>query len=968
MEITTIFLEQLEKLVSLFKQNDTYELEAKYKNKITVKDFSIVLKYLRSLNYNEIIHDDVLDIFVNVENINYRISLSGQNEITQYCKTNILPKNVVILTKQFQNSLYFPEVNVKIDLKNEIPVLSARKQREITNNILDKGFRLKKRYSYTDPTNTFRFDLTLLRSPKINDKLLYFKKFSESRIHSLPVEYEIEIELINRENKLFAKKFINTIIEIYSIISNEENIISNKEKDSVLREYITLVYGKDKGFILNKALKNLTYRPKDYFAGPQPITLEMKNIIDPDLGITTIKNNYTVTEKADGERMLLYINNIGKCYFINNRLDIKFTGVKLDSISNMLFDGEYITKDVLKNDIKLYGIFDIYFNDSHNVADLPLVNGRLNLMKKIVNKIQSKFNDKSIEIFVKEFRYENIFEDCKYILEQNTLGKYKYYIDGLVFTPKDLAVGGSFVGDKSAFIKTWNKVFKWKPPQDNTIDFLVKYKNDDFTNINNINHKVLSLFVGYNPVQMKNISVLDYLQNKLEIKNEYIEYPFLPGEMLNNETFSKCYMQINTQKDALKCKNGDEITDYSIVEFAYKNDESIIYPLRWIPLRVRNDKTEMLRRTGLAGTANDFNTALNIWKSIKYPVTYELITGTKSITKADITDEDDIYYYRTTTRDKFASKQMMDYHNTFIKNKLLISKFTGTLFDLSCGKGGDLSKWLEYNYTKVLGVDISKDNIENPVDGIYARLIKNKLYDKSKHTYVFTKLDSSRKFTNEYFDELDNDYSQLAKNIWGIDKIAGLEKYYNFVENKFDVVSCQFSIHYFFENEEKLDNLIWNIDKHLKTGGYFIGTCLDGCKVKDKLKGIKKGDSINGKKGDKIIWNIRKMYSSNNLPTYGEAIDVYMESIGNIISEYLVNFDILVAKLAKYNIVPVNKEELTKLNLENSYEHFDKQYNRLDDIEELTSDEKIYSFMNMWFVFVKKENTGIIKKKIIKKI
>ena len=37
----------------------------------------------------------------------------------------------------------------------------------------------------------------------------------------------------------------------------------------------------------------------------------------------------------------------------------------------------------------------------------------------------------------------------------------------------------------------------------------------------------------------------------------------------------------------------------------------------------------------------------------------------------------------------------------------------------------------------------------------------------------------------------------------------------------FDTVSCQFSIHYFFKNEESLDMLLENVSNSLKEGGKF---------------------------------------------------------------------------------------------------------------------------------------------------
>ena len=71
-----------------------------------------------------------------------------------------------------------------------------------------------------------------------------------------------------------------------------------------------------------------------------------------------------------------------------------------------------------------------------------------------------------------------------------------------------------------------------------------------------------------------------------------------------------------------------------------------------------------------------------------------------------------------------------------------------------------------------------------------------------------------------------------------------LKKWFGTVGKGFDVVSTQFAIHFFYENEQTLDNFCANVNDALKTGGYFIATTLDGDKVHDKLKNVEKGESI----------------------------------------------------------------------------------------------------------------------------
>ena len=53
---------------------------------------------------------------------------------------------------------------------------------------------------------------------------------------------------------------------------------------------------------------------------------------------------------------------------------------------------------------------------------------------------------------------------------------------------------------------------------------------------------------------------------------------------------------------------------------------------------------------------------------------------------------------------------------------------------------------------------------------------------------------------------------------------------------RFDIVSCQFSIHYLFECEKKIRNFLTNASKQLRVGGYFIGTTTDSEVLISKLR------------------------------------------------------------------------------------------------------------------------------------
>jgi hypothetical protein len=57
-------------------------------------------------------------------------------------------------------------------------------------------------------------------------------------------------------------------------------------------------------------------RTTDSLIGPQPVTLELKNLDKPQPGTISILEGYTVTDKADGDRAQVFVTD-GKAYLID---------------------------------------------------------------------------------------------------------------------------------------------------------------------------------------------------------------------------------------------------------------------------------------------------------------------------------------------------------------------------------------------------------------------------------------------------------------------------------------------------------------------------------------------------------------------------------------------------------------------------------------------------------------------------
>ena len=140
-----------------------------------------------------------------------------------------------------------------------------------------------------------------------------------------------------------------------------------------------------------------------------------------------------------------------------------------------------------------------------------------------------------------------------------------------------------------------------------------------------------------------------------------------------------------------------------------------------------------------------------------------------------------------------------------------------------------------------------------------------------------------------------------TKNIETIGKVA-----YNnhaIAKTGFNIVSCQFALHYFFKDKPTLKNFMINIVECTALNGIFIGTCYDGAKVFNLLK----ENNFTAYNDEELILNISKKYNEdtfpNNVSSLGYAIEIFQESINKPVVEYLVNFDFLIRIMENYGFV-----------------------------------------------------------------
>jgi SAM-dependent methyltransferase len=1043
MEITSQQFENIQAYLRLAKSSPGFECESRFNRKtmtIQKEEFSRVFSYVldTSSGFTTLGETQTLDISIPNEQHweGYRYHLGGgKSGVMQYCKTGILPPHgpANSCDRKYRVEDHAPilldEYHIKIDLKHEEiqedPAVIDSFRRAIMSENSLKFYRYKKRYSYSK--GSFRVDLTIVKESKMPSR-----NFAQSGVlQSILDIFDIEVEYISNKNeddseaisvggadpssssssssssstknknKQTSVPIEYAVQEWFVILGNILRSLSQKhiimkvsEMNDVLKSFVRYATGRSLPSSVDAAA--IRKDPRRYeMKAPKPVTLEKVNALSPTETSVTIRSGYTVTEKADGLRYLLFITENGRGYLIDNAMDITYTGIMFEN-KPCILDGELLREGSAGTPMFQYMVFDIYLYEGRNVMNLPLVSAsasasvsgsvsasvsgsvsasasasasvsgsnedtRLGLAAKVLKSTaMTRLQDIKLNIVLKEFLVGSpdndisIFKCAKQILNKIDSRILLYDTDGLIFTPIGPAMSG--------------KQFKWKPASERTFDLRVKYTSG--TNRITVQGKDFTYRMASLTVTAANESTLNPLL-VLQGKSQ-------PSAIGRSEAvFATCYLPLesDTSNRVLTTKTKDSIANNAIVEFCY-DIEQPNEMLRWIPKIIRHDKV----------VPNYIDTAKSVLNSIVMPLTPEMIMGLEPIEMDGAIDET-YYQGQIENRETATMKPMFDFHNTWVKRMHLLNRFKGTntrLFDIGVGRGADIDKWIEAGYTYVVGIDKASEGIYSAKDGAYKRYsdyIKTGRLDSSKNSMVFMSMDAEQVWTPNYIKSLTpNENKYLAEVIFGTipeKKVTEnhLRPFYGMATKKggFNVVSCQFAVHYFFKNLRTLDNLCENLKSIIAPGGYFIGTCFDAYLVNNLLLNLPKGDGISRTDSSgKIQWKITKEYEdytrSNPMESIGKCINVFVRSIGRAFDEYLVDFDLMTMQLAQIGLHPLSESECVQVGLKASSGTFKELH---EDLVNYVNDRKNkaptrallnaaknmdvhqceFSFLNRWFVF-----------------
>ena len=949
-------------------------IEKKESNRISINNYNLI-KEITSLIYNkrnDVIFKLILSKYLS-DKKNYELIKKIRND------SNIIDfKNFDLRLKMF-----------KEDIPSEKEINYLKKiGRDESQNII---FRYKQRTSLILINNSdvnLRIDLTDVKSSK-----------NIKNLHDSASNYELEVEFTIKKKKKNDSKYLNRIMNelkrLLMVVQESNYIISNPEKKLVLDSYKKLF-----------SIKEDRLR----FIGRQAQSLEIQHVVD------IIPNKYAVTDKADGDRYLLFIlkNNV---YLISTNLEIKNTGIvlnkKQEKYNNTVLDGELIF--LKKHNRHIFMIFDgLYFCNNSLMEENDLMK-KLSYADEVINncfilekqnghkmkEYKGSFNiNKIIDFHNNQFErfVESLNKDIS-IDKKHVLIRRKYFINVFGGANNEIFKYSSILYNKIMFSNDVKMPYnldgliyhplmnlqlveyKFKPPKQNSIDFYITFERDNETN------KILTLYDNSddNLVENKEYRVINLHVGKV-VKGT--EYPVLFQHEAKRHL---CYIYLKDGE--VRDIEGNIIMDKTVVEFYYDNDSSIKNDyFRWTPIRTRFDKTESVSKYKKK-YGNYITTAESVWRSIVNPFTLDDIESladeknyNESVEKLRkridhnliLSERNQNKYYKFQSN---IGKLQRNFHN-WIKDMLITtycSPIDGrkvNVLGIAEGRGGDIMKFYRAKVNFMLATDVSSDVIESSTDGALSRYRK---FKSQKHLTNFTKMaflqaDATVKF----------DYESQKKKILNMtpnnEKL--LKKYFNDEKMMFDRINCQFAIHYFFRNEDCWNNFTYNINNFLKNDGYIIITCFDGDMVNNlfKEKDIYEANYTDSKGVKRTFFSLKKNYKKTDKLGLGLSLSVFLSSfMDDYETEYLVSKDFLIKELKeKCNLELVDTRlfsELYETN-KNYFKNVIKYEDNLKTRDFLTNVSKYYDDMdseteasfkltklNRYYVFRKLSNNKVKNEK-----
>lgn len=616
--------------------------------------------------------------------------------------------------------------------------------------------------------------------------------------------------------------------------------------------------------------------------------------------------NYMITDKADGIRTFLILNEDGRSSYINGR-EMKHVDNNLMGIQprgKIILDCELIET---KNGDKIFYAFDIITFENENISSKSFKE-RHKYLENVKKQLAPQGSLK-----IKTYYPLSIKTYQNNIMKLHRDIKVKpYKTDGMIFT-----------NITQNYNRTMN--YKWKPIELLTIDFLaIKWKSGKYLLLNGINKRLFKQigikFDNY-PIPYKDIlQRIDKLSFNLEKDNlieEYFPILFQPSFFRKD-----VYIYEPSKNESKKLKENKEDLDQKIIEMSFDIKKN-----KWIFHQIRTDRVDdFLKKTNYG---NNFPTAEDIYQSVNNPLLLaDLIKSHSELTKD--------FYFEKSDKSYLAVRKA----NSFVK-KLLIDRYKNSnkLIDLASGKGQDLGNYYINGIKNLLMLEYDINGIDDIIRRKYSLAKEIKVDDEPINI-------SHENQQNQHGTNLSLLQMDLNKS-WK-DNIKRINEIEIFKKNSVPIIFCNLALHYMIYSKKNAENIINLINYYIGSEGEFIFTAMDGEKVFNLLK--ENGGKWEVKKNNKTKFMIKcdkKYLNEKFLPPFNVKIKVLLPCDSNEKEETLINIFAIDKIFKVQDILRIETENYSKF-LEKFQEEKPYFYNKLSE------DDKTFIGLYSYYVYKKK--------------
>lgn len=598
---------------------------------------------------------------------------------------------------------------------------------------------------------------------------------------------------------------------------------------------------------------------------------------------------YLLSDKATDYDIFLSNKKHSDCVYIKYTLMDK----EIDNFLTLIVLSEEYKSNILKfREINISDIKNKLCNRLNNNSKL-----NINIYLNITN-VKIKTDDKSI------YKIKNLYDSLTFLLGIESLNilkyqrfdrikkffdipdaykvydylqKYNEYLHTLTYKERDdyiihsgsvfEALGTTFTRDVDIIVNKYN--FTGNDAQNFIKDILKKYDEIDISVINKDG---------------------DYYIEKdkepLKYKKQWFTYqlPAMDGatdifDVIINPVFNFCFAGMKFMNINLTVKRF--LTRASISSMA---DLLMLYEINNIDIRNKLCLPNMTIRQGkivvFFGKYLDiyFNKLQHVLKEY-YDKDYSIDELKKMIKHCNVEGFD--IYKGEQVKDPDTS--IIKYFHIMIKEDIL-RKYASNceyLLDIGSGKLTDMRLWEKNNVKNVIGIEPSIDSIKLGNEKL------NKFGFKGKINVI--------------------------NGVGDVDWISD-DKYKIVLENKYDVITFQFTLHYMMNNIQIIIN---NLNKVMKKGTQIIITCMDGNKIQNDFQRYKQVEVRNKQEP---IFAIVPFYTvTENIPEKDNNILVYFKGAYGVSSgslEPIIDINKLIRRFQENNLRLIERRNFAEYNLQ----------------------------------------------------